>query len=161
MHREDNDRVVRRVDLAVGGGRRQVLRQLAAGGVDGRLDVPRRRIDVTVELELQRDLCARQHAGRGHLRHARDLRELRLERLRHRGGHDLRARARQVRRHQDGGEVHLRERRDRQEREGDETDEHSPAISSVVAIGRSMKGREMFTARARRSARPTWPPRGR
>ena len=37
----------------------------------------------------------------------------------------------------------------------------SPAISSVVATGRSMKGREMFTARARRSARPTWPPRGR
>ena len=54
-----------------------------------------------------------------------------------------------VRAHQDRREVDLRQRCDRQERE-DATSptRNSPAISSVVATGRSMKGREMFTARS-------------
>src|SRR5262249_43509154 len=76
-HREDDDRVVSRVVLAVRGWRGQVLRQLPTGGVDGRLDVARRGIDVAVEIELQRDLCTAEHTGRGHLRYAGNLRKLR------------------------------------------------------------------------------------
>ena len=53
--REDQDRRVGRVDLAVVGARRQVRRQLAAGGVDRGLHVARGRVDVAVEIELQRD----------------------------------------------------------------------------------------------------------
>ena len=56
MHREDQDRRIGGIDLAVGGRGGQVFRQLAAGGVDGRLHVLRGGVDVAVEVELQRDL---------------------------------------------------------------------------------------------------------
>ena len=53
--RQDHDRRVGRVHLPVGRRRRQVLRQLAAGGVDRRLHVAGGAVDVAVEVELQRD----------------------------------------------------------------------------------------------------------
>ena len=53
--REDEDRRVGRVHLPVGRLERQVRRELAAGGGDGRLDVARGGVDVAVEIELQRD----------------------------------------------------------------------------------------------------------
>ena len=65
--REDQDRRVGRVDLAVVRAERQVGRQLAAGGVDGRLHVARRRVDVAVEIELQGDRRRAERARRGHL----------------------------------------------------------------------------------------------
>ena len=80
VHRQDQDRRIGRVDLAVGRRRRQVLRQLTAGGVDPRLHVLRGRIDVAVEVELQRDLSGAEHIGRGHLRQAGNFRELVFER---------------------------------------------------------------------------------
>ena len=43
------------VDLVVGRRVRHVLWQNAAGGVDRRLDVLRRGVDVAVEIELQND----------------------------------------------------------------------------------------------------------
>ena len=54
-HRQDHDRRVGRVDLAVGRRRRQVARQLPSGGVDRGLDVVGGGVDVAVEIELQRD----------------------------------------------------------------------------------------------------------
>ena len=53
--RQDQDRRVRRVDLAVARRARQVGRQLSAGGVDRRLDVAGRGIDVAIEVELHGD----------------------------------------------------------------------------------------------------------
>ena len=56
VHRQNQDGRIGGVDLAIGRRRRQVLRQLAAGGVDPGLHVLRGRIDVAVQVELQRDL---------------------------------------------------------------------------------------------------------
>ena len=53
--RQQQDRRVRRIDLAIGRRRGQVLRQLAAGGVDRGLHVIGRAVDVSVEVELDRD----------------------------------------------------------------------------------------------------------
>ena len=52
LQRQDQDRRVGRVDLAVVRQARQVGGQLATGGVDGGLDVTRRRHHVAVEVEL-------------------------------------------------------------------------------------------------------------
>jgi hypothetical protein len=76
VHRENQNRRVGRIDLAVGGRRRQILRQLAAGGIDSGLYVLRRRIDVAVQVELQRDQRRTQQVDRGHLRQPGDLCEL-------------------------------------------------------------------------------------
>ena len=94
---EDQDRRIRRIDLAVGRRRRQVLRQLAARRIDRRLDVLRRAIDIARQIELDRDRAVAERAARGHLRDARDLPELPLQRLGDRGGHDLGAGAGQLR----------------------------------------------------------------
>ncbi len=74
-------------------------------------------------------------ARRGHLRDAGDLRELPLERLRHRGGHGLRAGAGQRGGDLDGREVDLRQRRDRQLRIGDEADEQDAGHQQRGADG--------------------------
>ena len=121
--RQQQDRRVRRVDLAVGRRRGQVFRQLAAGGVDRGLHVVGGAVDVAVEIELDGDRGGAEIARRGHLRDAGNLRELPLQRLRHRGGHGLRAAAGQGGGDLDGREVDLRQRRDRQQRIGDEADE--------------------------------------
>ena len=55
LHRQDHDRRIGRVDLAIGRRVRQVLRQLPGGGVDRRLHVVGGGVDVAVEIELQRD----------------------------------------------------------------------------------------------------------
>ncbi len=112
------DRRICRVHFPVGRRRRQVLGQLAARGVDRALHVVRRAIDVAVEIELDGDGGRAEHARRGHLRDPGNLRELGLERLRHRCGHGFGARAGQACAHLDGREVDLRERRDRQPRIG-------------------------------------------
>ncbi len=111
--RQQHDRRVRRVDLAIGRRRGEALRQLAAGGVDGSLDVVGGAVDRAVEVELDGDRCRAEIARRGHLRDAGDLRELALQRLRDRGRHCLRAAARERRGDLDGREVDLRQWRDR------------------------------------------------
>ena len=52
---EQQDRRVRRIDLAIGRRARQVLRQLPARGIDRGLHVVRGGIDVAVEIELDGD----------------------------------------------------------------------------------------------------------
>jgi hypothetical protein len=52
---EDQDRRVRRIDLAVGRVRLERRGQVDARGVDRRLHVARRPVDVATEVELQRD----------------------------------------------------------------------------------------------------------
>src|SRR5581483_10454386 len=126
VNRVDEDRRVGRIDLAVGGRARQILRQLAGGGIDRGLDVLRSGVYVAVEIELHGDLGGAEHALRGELRDARDVHELVLERCCNRGGHGLRTRAREVGAHQNGREVDLRQRRDGQQREGHQADEENP-----------------------------------
>ena len=116
---EDQDRSVRRVDLSIGGVVRQVGGELAAGRVDRRLDVARRRVDVAVQVELDRDVRRAERGGRGHFGDAGDPAELALERGRNGGRHGVGARAREPRLDADGGKLDLRQRRDRKELVGD------------------------------------------
>ena len=173
---ENQDRRVGGVGLAIGRRARQVLRQLPAGGVDRRLHVVGRRVDVAVEVELDRDRGGAERGGRSHLRHAGDLRELSLQGLRNRGGHRLRRGAGKLGADGDGREVDLRQRRDREQRIGDEADQQHrqheegrrdrPAdeefgdatghVSSAIALSGSRPERPaaIATARPSRSCRP-------
>ena len=58
-------------------------------------------------------------------RDAGDLRELRLQRLGHRGGHGVGTGAGKLRRNLNGRKIDLRQRRDRQSRIGDDADEQN------------------------------------
>ena len=117
--RQQQDRRIRRIDLAIGRRRGKIFRQLAAGGIDGALHIVGGAIDTAVEVELDRDRRCPEIARRGHLGDAGNLRELPLERLRHRGGHGFGAGAGEVRGDLDGREIHLRQRRHRQQRISD------------------------------------------
>ncbi len=122
--RQDHDRRVGGVHLAVGRVARQVRRQLPARRVDGRLHVAGGPVDVAREIELQGHARRAEEARRGHLGHRCDAGELPLERRGHRGGHRLRARAGQPGRDADGGEVHLGQWGHRQQAEGDGAGQH-------------------------------------
>ena len=144
LHRQDHDRRVGRVDLPIGRRRRQVLRQLARGGVDRRLHVTGGGVDVALQIELHGDLGRAEHADRGELSDAGDLGELILQRLRHRARHGLRAGA---------GELRLTEIVGKSTRGSGATGSSgyaamptstNAAMSSDVAIGRRMKGVEML-----------------
>ena len=65
--RQDQDRRVGRVDLAVVGAAGQVGRQLGPRRVDGRLNVARGGRHVAVQIELQRDRGGAQRADGRHL----------------------------------------------------------------------------------------------
>ena len=124
---EDDDRRIRGIHLAVGGIVGQVRGKLAPGGVDRRLNVPGRRVDRSVQVELQGDVRRPERARRGHLGHAGDAAELALERRRHRGGHGVRVGAGKSGRDVDGRKLDLRQRGDRKELERDgarERDRH-------------------------------------
>jgi len=112
---EDQDRRVGRVDLAIGRVAGQVARQTAAGGIDRCLHVPRRAIDVAIEVELQRDAGRPERTGRGHFGDPGDLPELTFQRCRHRRRHRTRVGTGQRRTHADGREIHFRQRRHRQQ----------------------------------------------
>ena len=121
---EDHDGRVRRVHLAVVGIARERRRQQRARGVDRRLHVARRAVDVAAQVELERDVRRAERARGGHLGDRGDAPERALERGGHRGGHGLGARAREPGVHRDGREVHLRERRHRQVQERRDAGEH-------------------------------------
>ena len=75
-----------------------------------------------------------------------DLAELPLERRRDRRGHHVRARAGILRGDLDRREIDRRQRGDRQQRVAEQAPcMITPAMSSEVAMGRRMKGSEMFT----------------
>ena len=133
--RQQQDRRVRRVDLAIGRRRGKVFRQLAAGGIDRGLHVVGRTVDRAIEVELDRDRRRSEIARRGHLRDAGNLRQLTLQRLRHRRGHGFRTAAGQGRCDLNGREVDLRQWRDRQQRIGDEADEKNAGHHQRSADG--------------------------
>ncbi len=85
--RQDQDRGVGRVDLAVGRVGSQAGRQIGARRVDRRLHVARRAVDVAAQAELQGDAGRADGARRGHLGDVGDHPEMALERRRHGGRH--------------------------------------------------------------------------
>src|SRR6185437_12183033 len=78
-HGQVEDGGVGRIALAVLRVAGQVGGKLAAGGVDGGLDVAAGGVDVAVQVELQRDVGRAQRARRGHFGDAGDAAELPLE----------------------------------------------------------------------------------
>ncbi len=87
--RDDQNRRIGGIDLAVGGLHGKIGRQVAAGRVDRRLHVACGGVDVPAQIKLHRDARRAERAGGGHLRHAGDAAELPLQRRRHAGGHRL------------------------------------------------------------------------
>ncbi len=112
--RQDEDRRVGGIDLAIGRVAAKRGRQVGMRRVDRRLNVAGGAVDIAVEAELQRDLGRADRARRGHLGDVGDLAEMAFERRRHAGRHRLRAGAGQRRLHRDGRVIDLRQRRDRQ-----------------------------------------------
>ena len=88
--RDDQDRRVRRVHLAVGRVGQQVGRQVGPRGVDRRLHVARGAVDVAVEAELHGDARLPDLALRRHLGHVGDLAQMAFQRARQAGRHGLR-----------------------------------------------------------------------
>ncbi|MGY3540200.1 hypothetical protein ACVIIY_004420 [Bradyrhizobium sp. USDA 4515] len=124
--RQDQDRRVGRVDLAVGRIAAQAGRQVGPRRIDRGLHVARRAVDVAVQPELQRDAGRAHRARRRHLGDVGDLAEMSLERTCDRGRDILRAGAGQRRLHRDGREIHLRQRRHRQLEERDNAGRRKP-----------------------------------
>ena len=147
MGGQDEDRRIRRIDLAIGRRRGQRGRQLAAGGGDRGLHVLGGRVDVAVEIELQRDGGRAEHADRGHLSDAGNLSEPALERRRHGRCHGVGTGARRA------APTPVWSGNRPAAAAPPATTERPPsrpapalAISRDVAIGRRMKGSEMFTS---------------
>ena len=123
---EDQNGCVGRVDLTIGRRRRQVVRKLPARCVNRRLDILCCAVDVAREVELDCDCAVAEYAARRHLRDARDLAELALQRLRDRSGHDLRAGSGELSRYLDRREIDLRQRGHRKQRIGSRSDQKNP-----------------------------------
>ena len=116
------------IDLGVDRRRRQVGGQQIAGRVDRRLHFLLGDVEADFEAEAQRDDRRARRALRHHLRQARHLAELALQRRGDRRGHHLRARAGIEGLHLDGRIVDLGQRRQRQEADT------PPSPTSRIAI---------------------------
>src|SRR3954470_12777279 len=108
MGGENEDRRIRRVDLAVGRWRGERDRKLPRGRGDRRLHVLGGSVDIAVEIELQRDRGRAEGARRRYLRDAGNLAEATLERRRDRRGHGVGTGARKLRRNVYGRKIDLR-----------------------------------------------------
>ena len=117
--RQDHDRRVGRVDLAIGGVAVEARGQRAPRGVDRRLHVARRAVDVAIEIELQHDPRRAERARRRHLRDPGDQAQRALERHRDGRGHRFGARPRQRCGDRNGRQVDSRQRRYREQAKGD------------------------------------------
>ncbi|MNS52197.1 hypothetical protein D3C72_849070 [compost metagenome] len=122
--RQHHDRCLRRVDLLVGGHAAHTAGQQVAGGVDRRLHLARRTVDVAAHLEADDHPCGALVGAAGQGGHPGNAAQLALQRRGHGGGHDFRAGAGQVGRHHDHREVHLWQRRHRQQAEADPAQQH-------------------------------------
>jgi hypothetical protein len=105
LQRQQQDRGVGGVELAIARRRRHAGRELALGPGDRRFDVGSRRVDVTVERELDRDRGRPLRVGGGDGIDAGDGGELLDQRRRHRDRHDLGRGARQLRGNVDDREL--------------------------------------------------------
>ncbi len=124
--RQDQDRRIGGVRFAIGRVAVEIGRQIGAGGIDRRLDIARRAVDIAVEAELEGH-PGRAHRGLGgHLADIGDGAEMALQGGGDRRRHDLRARPRHRGLDRDGGEIYLRQRRHRQAEEGDRPGEGQP-----------------------------------
>ena len=112
-------RRVGRIDLGIGGRRRQVRGQQIARGIDGRLHLLFGHVQGQVEAELQGDDRRAVGADGGHPLQAGHLAQLPLQRRGDGGGHHLRRGPRIEGLHLDGGIIHLRQGRQGQELEAD------------------------------------------
>ena len=112
--RQDGDRRVGRVYLAIARIGPQARRQVGACRVDRRLHVARGAVDIAIQIELQGDAGRAERARRGHLGHIGDNPEMTLQRRRHRLRHRLGAGAGHLREDRDRREIDLRQRRYRQ-----------------------------------------------
>ncbi len=99
----------------------QIGRQISAGGVDGRLHIAGRAVNIPTQVKLQGDAGGAQKTGGGHFGHARDMAKLLLQWRGHGRGHDFRAGPRQAGPDGNGGEIDLRQRGHRQQSEGHTT----------------------------------------
>src|ERR1700730_16496872 len=113
---------------------------VAAGGGGRCLPVVGGAVDIAVEVELNRHRRGSQITRRGHLGHAGNLRQLALQRLRHRGGHGFGAAARQAGGDLNGWKVNLRQRRHRQQRIGNEADKQDARHHQRSADGVANEG---------------------
>ena len=116
--RQNHDRRIRRVDLAISGIAGEIRGQVTARGIDRGLDVARGSINVAVQIKLQRDAGGAEITGRRHFRDAGNSPELALQGSGDGGGHDLGTGSRQTGANRNRGEIDLRKRRDRQLPEG-------------------------------------------
>ncbi len=116
---EDHDRRIGRIDLAIRRVGGKVGRQERSCGIDTCLHIARGEIDVTAEVELQRDGGGAERTRRGHFGETRDVAELAFQRSGDRRRHDLRAGAREACANGDGRKIDLRQRGDGEHRESD------------------------------------------
>ena len=112
--RQRYNRGVGGVHLRVGRRIGKIARQRRARGVDRRLHILCSAVDVTIELELQRDLADPERTRRDHASKRRNLPELPLQRSGDQRHHRVRARAGKLCGDLDGRKVDLRQRRHRQ-----------------------------------------------
>ena len=80
VKRKNHDRRVGGIDFAIRRIAGEIRRQIGARGIDRRLNVTGRAVDVAVQIELQRDGCRAEGARRSHFVDARDVTELPFER---------------------------------------------------------------------------------
>ncbi len=116
---DDHDGRISRIDLTIGRVGWQIRRQIGTRGINGRLHVSRRTVDVAAEIELHGHVGRAERTRRSHLSDACDVAELAFERRGDRSRHNLRARAGQSGGNADGREIHLRQRGYRQHHERD------------------------------------------
>ena len=88
--REDHNRRIGRVGLAIGRATWHAARQQALRGVDRRLYIAGGAVDISVEIELHNNARAAQRTGGGHFRHPGDPAERAFKRRGHRRGHGFR-----------------------------------------------------------------------
>ena len=122
--RQHHDRRLGRVDLLVGRHAAHTAGQQVTRGVDRRLHLTRRAVDVAVEVELQDHPCRALAGATAHGVDPGDGAEGTLKRRGHGGRHDLRAGTRQAGLHHDHRKVHLWQRRHRQQAEADTAQQH-------------------------------------
>ncbi len=120
---ENENGRIRGIDLSIGRRTGQVFRQLSCGRVDRRLNIVGGRVDIALEIELNRYPGRAERTRRCHLRNAGNLRDLALERLGDRSGHRLRGGARQRRGDGYRRKIDLRQGRHGQVRIGDQADQ--------------------------------------